>query len=80
VAEGRLSDPCRCSTCVSLDRLFPREGTQLALLPTSSGGAPVCASLTDPDAPPVPAGRVSAPEGRSSRHALAAVQPETVSL
>jgi hypothetical protein len=65
VDKGRLVEPCPCSICVSLDRMFPREGIQLALLTISSGDAPGCVPLTDPDAPPVPAGCVSAPEGRS---------------
>lgn len=42
-----------------------------------SGGAPECAPLPDPDASADPAANVSAPRGRSSRHALAAEQPET---
>ncbi|WP_267414721.1 hypothetical protein [Sphingomonas sp. GC_Shp_4] len=45
----------------------------------SSGSAPVCAPLTDFDAPTVPAADVSAPVGRSSKPALAAAEPETVS-
>ncbi len=70
--------PCPRPTCATLDRLFPREGIQLALLPTSSGGAPVGAPLPDIDAPAVPPADVSAPEGRSSKPALAAAQPETI--
>jgi hypothetical protein len=45
----------------------------------SSGGAPECAPLTDLDAPAVATTDVSAPEGRSSKPALAAAKPETVS-
>lgn len=45
----------------------------------SSGGAPECAPLTDLDAPAVATADVSAPEGRSSKPALAAAKPETVS-
>lgn len=79
--EGRAmreADLCRCSTCLSLDRSFPREGVQLALLATSSGGAPVDAPLPDIDAPAIPTADVSVPEGRSSKSALAAAKPETM--
>jgi hypothetical protein len=79
--EGRamMQAPlCRCSTCTSLDRMFPREGVQLALLASSSGGAPAGAPLPDIDAPAVPTADVSAPQGRSSKPALAAAKPETV--
>ena len=50
-----------------------------AIASASSGDAPVCAALTDLDAPAVPAAGVSAPQGRSSKHALAAAKPEHAS-
>jgi hypothetical protein len=49
-----------------------------AIASASSGRAPECAPLTDLDAPAVPAAGVSAPEGRSSKPALAAAKPETL--
>ena len=42
----------------------------------SSGDAPGCAPLPGNDAPTVPAAGVSAPTGRSSKHALTAAKPE----
>ena len=47
-----------------------------AIASASSGDAPGCAPLPDFDAPAVPAAGVSAPEGRSSKPALAAAKPE----
>lgn len=47
-----------------------------AITSASSGDAPGCAPLPGNDAPTVPAAGVSAPEGRSSKHALTAAKPE----
>lgn len=47
-----------------------------AIASASSGGAPGCAPLPGNDAPTVPAAGVSAPKGRSSKHALTAAKPE----
>lgn len=48
-----------------------------AIASASSGDAPECAPLPDNDAPTVTAAGVSAPKGRSSKHALTAAKPET---
>ncbi|MEG3167522.1 hypothetical protein U1737_04860 [Sphingomonas sp. LB3N6] len=47
-----------------------------AIASASSGDAPGCAPLPGNDAPTVPAAGVSAPQGRSSKHALTAAKPE----
>lgn len=47
-----------------------------AIASASSGDAPGCAPLPGNDAPSVPAAGVSAPQGRSSKHALTAAKPE----
>jgi hypothetical protein len=47
-----------------------------AIASASSGDAPGCAPLPGNDAPTVPAAGVSAPKGRSSKHALTAAKPE----
>lgn len=47
-----------------------------AIASASSGDAPGCAPLPGNDAPAVPAASVSAPQGRSSKHALTAAKPE----
>jgi hypothetical protein len=47
-----------------------------AIASSSSGDAPGCAPLPGNDAPTVPAAGVSAPKGRSSKHALTAAKPE----
>lgn len=44
-----------------------------AIASASSGSAPGCAPLPDPDAPALPHADVSAPKAAQSRHALAAV-------
>lgn len=50
-----------------------------AIASASSGDAPVCAALTDLDDRAVAPARLSAPQGRSSKPALAAAQPEHAS-
>lgn len=47
-----------------------------AIASASLGDAPGCAPLPGNDAPTVPAAGVSAPKGRSSKHALTAATPE----
>jgi hypothetical protein len=47
-----------------------------AIAASRSGGEPDATPLTDFDAPAVPTADVSAPVGRSSKHALAAAKPE----
>ena len=47
-----------------------------AIASASSGDRPVAAPLPGNDAPTVTAAGVSAPEGRSSKHALTAAKPE----
>jgi hypothetical protein len=75
----------RCSTAPAPDKdlclthaiAFDEWKARRAIASASSGDAPVCAALTEPDAPTVPAAGVSAPQGRSSNPALAAAKPET---
>ena len=47
-----------------------------AIASASSGDRPVATPLPGNDAPTVPAAGVSAPQGRSSKHALTAAKPE----
>ena len=71
---------CEIALSVRYGRAAPDDrqiDIEEAIASASSGDAPVCAALTDLDAPAVPAAGVSAPQGRSSKPALAAAKPET---
>jgi hypothetical protein len=66
------------SVCYGQEAPDPRQtDIEDAIASASSGDAPECAPLPDNDAPAVTAAGVSAPEGRSSKHALTAAKPET---
>lgn len=66
-------DLCRAHARAYTDWLAERAARR-----ASSGDAPEGAPLTDLDAPTAATAGVSAPEGRSSKPALAAAKPETL--
>jgi hypothetical protein len=77
VSGAIAPEPCVCSECKALDRAHPRDGVQLRLVPTSSGGEPDAAPLPDPDAPADTAAGASEPKAARSRLSARGRKPET---
>ena len=83
--DGKDAADFRCTRCdhhtgwIYIARKDVRRGLPCPGCNASSGDAPDCAALTDLDDRAVAPARLSAPQGRSSKPALAAAKPEHAS-